>query len=152
MLLAPANWQTYPSYVGHVPAETYERQRPSRWITTHLPPIHSPLVPSLLLIPLLIYINSSSYFRSFNPLGSACERTTRMEHASSTKFSPSRRSATLYEAFADVLSLQATGTNCRRQKSYYEETDEGQLLDFAIFRERVAVHAILYSLYRDFSI
>lgn len=85
LTLAPANWQTYPSYVSHVPAATYERQRPSR-ITTTTPfttysPPRSP--------PLPIYINSSSYFRSFNPLGSACERATRMEHASSTEPSPS---------------------------------------------------------------
>lgn len=80
LTLAPANWQTYSSYVSHVPAATYDANAP-RTVDRHPFTISSP--------PLAIYINSSSYFCPFNPLGSACERSTRTEHASSVEPSSS---------------------------------------------------------------
>lgn len=62
-----------------------------------------------------------------------CERTAGVEHASGSgtcrvqRFMKHLRTCSAYKQ-------PGLTTNCRRRKSYYEETGESQLLDFVVFR------------------
>lgn len=92
--------------------------------------------------PFPAHVISSSYFRSFNHLGSTCERTEwsapRARNLGPTSAGVQRFMKHLQTCSA--CKQPGLTTNCRRQKSYYEETGESQLLDFAVFRASSCAH------------